>query len=249
MNHNAQNFPAISDPSAMARFPDARNAERDALLNSVSLCSGNIVLDIQAAGGYLSDGVYDRLDGEVTCLCVEPCPELRSRIADVHRIIADPIDNMCSITDDTADVALGLAGLHHSRSISATIAETYRILKPGGEFAVCDVTKDSAMAHWLNDFVDRNNRAGHKGLFLEPGEARTLMETAGFRDVEEFTRHVPWRFAGERQLVEFFRGLFGLTPGPDLVRSAIHRYLTVKQVGGEVWVEWYLNYSHGVKPH
>lgn len=58
------NFPTVSDPAAMLDFPDARNNERDTLLDYVELHTGATVLDIQSAGGYLSDEVNRRLRGD-----------------------------------------------------------------------------------------------------------------------------------------------------------------------------------------
>lgn len=130
----------------MRDFPDARSNERDTLLDYVTLRPGIVVVDVQAAGGYLSDEVRRRLGHAVSIICVEPNGELRSRLNPAFTALADPIEHFRSIGDGTADIVLGLVALHHSHSHSATIEECCRVLKLGGELAICDVPAGSRVA-------------------------------------------------------------------------------------------------------
>jgi SAM-dependent methyltransferase len=242
------NHPAISDPSAMLDYPHARDAERDALLDSVKLRPGMRVADIQAAGGYLSDGVYERLGGRVECLCIEPVAALNSRLNPAFTRIEAPIDRLDGIPNGSADVALGLAGLHHSPSKAGTVAESFRILKPGGELAICDVIVGSAVAGWLNEYVDHHNPDGHSGDFLYHGELTALMARAGFVDLGEQVRQVPWVFPSKHDMARFFKGLFGLTPAVEEVGAAARRYLPCRQFPDRYQVDWELIYGYGRKP-
>jgi SAM-dependent methyltransferase len=240
--------PALSDESIMAEFPEARRSERDALLDMVAFRPGSVVVDLQAAGGYVADAVYDLLGGDVQCICVEPTPELNRRIRKVHRVCTDPLDRMGSIADDSVDAVVGLAGLHHSPMPSRTIRESLRMLKPGGQFAVCDVESGSAMAEWLNGYVDANTPGGHKGWFFEPGDILAQLLAAGFENVWEERRDVPWAFASNTDMVRFFRGLFGLKASAAEVEKALRRHLTVRSSGGKVLVDWHLIYASATKP-
>jgi len=240
--------PAISDDAVMAEFPNARRLERDTLLSMVDVRSGAVVVDLQAAGGYLSDAIYEVLNGNAQCICVEPTPQLNKRIRDVHRVCIDPLDRLQSIQDESVDVVLGLAGLHHSPMPACTLLESFRILKPGGQFAVCDVERESAMAKWLNEYVDTNTSNGHKGWFFKPGEILGQLEAAGFDAVVEEKRYVPWVFERQTHMVRFFRGLFGLQASAQQVEAAIHRYLNVRFADGQILVDWYLIYASATKP-
>lgn len=243
------NFPTVSDPSAMRDFPDARNNERDTLLEYVELRPGATVLDIQSAGGYLSDEVDRRMDGSGTIVCVEPNPALRARLKPHYVAYADAVEEFASLADESVDVALGLVGLHHSHSHRATIAEAYRVLKPGGEFAVCDVPQDGRLAAWLNEFVAEHCPAGHEGNFPAMGSIERLCREAGFVEIVEELRSVPWKFGTRADIAPFFKGLFGLDEiGIEAIDRALDDYFVIRQQGEDCWVDWCLVYGHARKP-
>jgi len=232
----------------LQRFPDARALERDTLLGLVRLVPGMRLLDIQAAGGYLSEAAWLRLDGHVTCVCVEPSGEHRSRLDPRFVAVAEPIERFPAVTDGTIDAALGLAGLHHSTSHRATLAESLRVLRPGGELALCDVLVGSAQARWLNEFVDAHSPSGHDGRFPIAGATARVMRELGFVDVVEDVREVPWRFASRADALAFMVGIFGLSCGVELVDAVVDDYLELRVGAGGVEVTWPLMYCRGVKP-
>lgn len=248
MEYLNTNAPTVSDGAVIAEFPQARRLERAALLDLVDVGSGSVVVDLQAAGGYLADAIYDLANGDIQCICVEPTPSLNKRIRSLHRVCVDSLDRLQSIRDESVDVVVGLAGLHHSPKPARTILESFRILKPGGQFAVCDVERESAMAEWLNGYVDANTSNGHKGWFFKAGEILGQLEAAGFEAATEEKRYVPWIFENHASMVRFFSGLFGLQASAKQVEAAIHRYLNVRSVDGQVLVDWYLIYASATKP-
>jgi len=241
------NQPAISSEWAMQDYSMSRQAERRALIELAELKQGATVVDIQAAGGFLSDGVYEHLDGQVKCICVEPVTELRCRIDERFIKADDQIDNLVSIDSDSVDVVLGLAGLHHSPCIENTLKESLRVLKPQGVFAMCDVIKDSSIARWLNEFVNRYNPDGHQGHFFVSGEISDCLHRAGFRDISEQILNVPWVFESSKDIAHFFKGLFNLDlPEPE-VEQAIPEYLEVVNKGTQLAVNWELIYVRAIK--
>jgi SAM-dependent methyltransferase len=232
----------------MREYPHARDAERDTLLDMVALCPGMRVVDIQAAGGYLSDGVFARLGGQVECVCVEPVKALNRRLNKAYRVVEDPVDRIVSIASGSVDVVLGLAGLHHSPSPRGTLAEAWRLLKPGAEVAICDVIEGSSVARWLNEYVDQNNPLGHKGKFLVPEWTAGELRRLGFTEVTEEELDVPWVLPSRQDLARFFKGLFGLAVTTEEVGAAIPDYLAVRSEPGRILVEWRLIYAYGRKP-
>lgn len=79
-------FPTTSEEHAMSDYPDARASERDTLLDMVSLNPRITLVDLQAAGGYVSDEAYRRLGGKAKCICVGPSPEFSKRIRPIHKV-------------------------------------------------------------------------------------------------------------------------------------------------------------------
>lgn len=231
----------------MRDFPDARNSERDTLLDYVTLRPGCVTLDIQSAGGYLSDEIARRLGRADGIVCIEPNGELRRRLNPAYRAFGDALERFGSVDDRSVDIALGLIGLHHSHSHRATIQECYRVLRPGGEMAVCDVPAGSRLAGWLNVFVARHCPAGHEGNFPAPGETGRHCADAGFVDVIEELRDVPWEFHRRSDIARFFRGLFGLTTDLVTIDRALDDYFVIRETERACTVDWRLIYVHGRK--
>jgi len=241
-------LPTTSAPWAMAEFADARRAELDLLCAQVRLPETGTLLDLQAAGGFVADAIAARSGGRIHCICVEPSAALRARLAPQHTVYADEIDKLVSVADASIDVALGLAGLHHSRSAARTIAEVFRALVPGGQFGLCDVAPASPVARWLNEFVNEHNPNGHDGRFVARDEIETLLREAGYVDVRTSVESVPWHFAGDAELLRFFAGLFGLQCDSATIARGIAKYFDVDRSDRGVTVGWELIYAQARKP-
>ncbi len=242
------NLPTLSDERAMLDFPNVRNSERDALLSLVDLKSGMRVLDVQSASGYLSQEIYQRLKGNVECLCLEPSDALRARLPGHFVAISNPVENFFSLENETVDLVLGLVGLHHSESHFNTISESYRVLKQQGNIAFCEVVEGSNIACWLNEFVNQHSASGHKGRFVEQGAMASLFEAVGFVQIEESIKQVPWKFSQYSDIPPFFKGLFGLQCEESLIASAIRHYFTIDETSTGVELDWRLSYCCGMKP-
>ena len=243
----ANNHPTVSNPLIIERYSAARTNERDTLLRCVDLTPGMTVLDIQSAGGYLSDEVFRRLGGRVELVCIEPNGELRYRLKSAYRAINNPVEHFYSVGDNSIDLALGLIGLHHSHSHESTIKEIFRTLAWGGQFAICDVYKGSRLAQWFDEFVHENSASGHVGNFPSPGSISAICIEMGFTDVVEEPKDVPWIFSSRSDIALFFKGLFGLTVSERVVESALENYFTIRDEAGLVSVDWQLMYCHGSK--
>ena len=232
----------------MQNYPNARDAELQALLRQTPLFPGCRVVDIQAAGGYLADGISKRLQGNVELICIEPVKALNQRLSPDYLIVEDKMDLWPSIESASVDVVLGLAGLHHSQDQQATISEAFRILKPGGFFSVCDVIDGSPVANWLNNYVHQHNPNGHIGDFIYPDEVSKLMQHAGFSNIQETIEDVPWVLTDEFHVAKFFKGLFGLDSSIDEIKKAVPIYLNLVAKEQRIEVEWQLIYAVGQKP-
>lgn len=241
-------LPTTSAPWAMAEYADARRAELERLCAQVDWPQSGTLLDLQAAGGFVADAIATRSGGAIHCVCVEPSAALRARLAPQHTVYADEIDELVSVADASIDVALGLAGLHHSRSAARTLAEVFRVLVPGGQFGLCDVAPASPVARWLNEFVNEHNPSGHNGHFITRERIETLLRETGYVDVHTSIESVPWHFAGDDDLLRFFAGLFGLQCDAETIAGGVATYFDVDRSHDGVTVDWSLIYARARTP-
>lgn len=242
-----KNLPAISDPSIINKLPEARANERDTLISKVCIQPNDNVLDIQAAAGYLTDKIYKNLDGQVNCYCLEPSEIHRSRLSPNYIAIDQEVEYFPEIQTSSIDVAVGLAGLHHSNDHFKTLSEVYRVLKPNAQFAICDVIKGSNIANWLNEFVDANTPSGHQGNFVETGQLINQCLELDFKCLKEEVVSVPWVFPSMALFHAFFKGIFGLTCDLSLVEKATQEYFKAEIYQDKVVVPWELLYISGRK--
>ncbi len=228
--------------------PDARALERDRLFAHISIRPGACVVDLQAAGGYVGEGVFDRYGEKVIVVGIEPSPTLVRTLPRRQSPLNASLEQL-PLRSASVDVVLCLAGTHHSSDLQRIFAECHRILRPGGQISVCEVEEGSAMAKWLNGFVDQWCRDGHKGRFVRAGELKERLVAAGFREVAEERAQVPWQFADEREMVSFCRTLFGLSAvAREVVERGIHEHLEITQDESSMQLAWALCYASGRRP-
>ena len=163
---NMNYFPTASDSAIMEKFPGVRRMERDALIQQVHWREHFKVADIQSAGGFVSDGVYQMQHGKVECHCIEPCDALRNRLKPVHHPVPDPVENFPHPKDQSMGVALGLAAQHDSDYHLATLQEARRVLKEGEGRVHCDRGRCSP------DTSDIRAAGRHTDLFQGPVQPR-----------------------------------------------------------------------------
>lgn len=226
---------AASYQAAMARWPDARAAEFQALIAPLGDLGDSIVCDLPAGGGYLRR----YLPATTRYIAVEPaavffaaCPKGEGSTALLAPIEAVPLPA------GSVDHVVSLGSLHHVASLADVFSEMRRLLRPGGRVVACDVAVGSTAAAFLNGFVDRHNPMGHEGVFLDETAAPTLA-AAGFAIVADDAVVTPWRFADRGQAGAFCAGLFG-TVGlqADDVAGALDAEIGFDPSSGGVTLRW-----------
>jgi ubiquinone/menaquinone biosynthesis C-methylase UbiE len=232
---------------AIERHPAARETERQILINLLELQPGNEICDVAAGGGYLADGIYERLDGECRVLCLENSAHFSESLPDRYERV------LCSLSDITiatssVDRVACLAGLHHQEDKQRFFDEAFRILREDGRIAVGDVLRGSAPARFLNEAVNRWSDLGHDGIFLEAGEPTRLMRDAGFVEVLERVHDYTWDFSDFGDLVWFCKTLFRMTKATlEDVEAALRRYIELDVQPGLARMHWSLVYASGRK--
>ncbi len=224
--------------------PGAREAERSALLNRAKLQPGLSILDLPAGGGYVADGVRERLGTSDGVVCVEPSPRFGESLRQHYQARHEPIDET-GLPSASFDRILSLAGLHHLPERTDVYREWARLLKPGGQIVVADVAAGSGAAAFLNEFVDQFTPGGHCGYFIAEQEFTAGLEAQGLRVLEDQLLDVPWRFPDRRTLGEFCWKLFSCRDAsPERVADGLAEFVGIHQeADNEMLLHWQLRYA------
>jgi ubiquinone/menaquinone biosynthesis C-methylase UbiE len=230
---------------AIERHPTAREAERQILVDLLDLKPGNEICDVAAGGGFLADGIYERLDGDCRIVCLENSAHFSESLPERYDRVLCSLSNI-EIETGSVDRVACLAGLHHQDDKQRFLDEAYRILRVGGRIAVGDVLRGSAPARFLNEAVDRWSDLGHGGFFFEAGEVSRLMGNAGFVDVVEHLHEYTWDFPSFGDLVWFCKTLFRMTKASlEDVEAELRRYVELDLEQGAARMRWSLVYASG----
>lgn len=229
-------------------YPLARRVERDFVLDLLDLETDLTICDAPAGGGYVAMGIDDRTRGRSRIICVEPSANFARGIDPKFPIVIAPLAKI-PLDSLSMDRAVSLAGLHDLKEKPGFLKEVFRLLKPGGKFAVGDVLEGSAPGRFLNDSVNRLTETGHHGVFLRRGELTSLLSGLGFVDVREDYREFFWVFTDEGALVAFCHMLFGMVKATlPQVEAELKRYFTIEVGANEARLPWSLVYAVGTKP-
>jgi ubiquinone/menaquinone biosynthesis C-methylase UbiE len=120
--------------------------------------------------------------------------------------------------DESLDFVIGSRGFHHvsASARAAVFAESWRILKRRGVTLVVDFEEGSPTARWYSEGLDRYTNTGHRFSHFRRAEFRSLLTSAGFRDIDVFELYDPFRFwadtaeGARNALLEHLLGMFGM---------------------------------------
>jgi ubiquinone/menaquinone biosynthesis C-methylase UbiE len=199
---------------------------------------GETLLDLPSAGGFLSVHLETP---NVRLLAVDPSPEMHALCKKlVPESYLAPLDHL-PFADNTVDVAVCLAGLHHEPHPRKVFTEIRRVLRPGGRLAIAEVEEGSQVAAFLNGFVHRHNLLGHVGAFVNPLFVDEL-KASGFQIAVDRQANYHWPFESPAALGDCLRLMFGIDLAtPAEIVEAVQSDLGIDTLsGGRIGMRWSL---------
>ncbi len=229
---------------AMVEQPRARDQEFENIVAFARLSDGQRICDAPSGGGYLR--AYAPSGVRVVSL------ETSSVFAHLARGNRAPDPLLATLEGlpfeaGCFDRVVSAAALHHVEDKPAFHRAAARVLAPGGALCVADVPAGSAVAHFLDVFVDGHSRMGHRGMYVDDDYPK-LLEDAGLR-VEDAAR-IPfvWTFETPDAMAAFAQLLFGIDQATLAeVRGGIEQHLGWETVGGRCEMQWELAFFRAAK--
>jgi SAM-dependent methyltransferase len=227
---------------AMSLCPHAREQE---FLNSIAILEtqrllkkGDKIIDIPSGGCYLKK----YLPSEINYIAFEESEGFIKQTKYDKNIQVEYFqDNLLTqIKSNSIDILFSIAGLHHNPNLKKLFAEISRVLHSESFAIIADICKGSDQDYFLNEFVDQNSSAGHKGVFLDEITISDL-NSASLEVVVDKVSKYHWHFVDEEKMVLFCKNLFGIDKvNDDKILKAIKSYLGVECDGDRVLMNWSL---------
>ncbi|GGW75734.1 class I SAM-dependent methyltransferase [Alteromonas halophila] len=222
--------------AAMDALPQARKHEFRRPLELLNIAPGQVLIDLPAGGGYLRHFLPE----DIRYICVESSQVFFNfcRHKGLHSVLMDK--DAVALDSEVADNLVSIAGVHHVENKCRLFAEMRRLLKPSGKVCIADVAAGSAVASFLDEFVDKFTSTGHAGKYLSNAETTGELKEAGFKNVEHTMLNYHWQFSNTEQLIWYCKKIFALEATDADVLDGLETYLGIEKNKDAVLLPWQL---------
>jgi SAM-dependent methyltransferase len=213
---------------AMKKYPDARDLEFKQIFHKLPLKENEKILDIPALGGYLKKYCLDSND--IVFL------DFSKSINGIN--VVSPYEEW---PIETVDRIVCLASIHHIEHFELFLNNMKKHLKPSGIIHLADVSVDSPISKFLDEFVGSKTSTGtHKGTYYD---WKKVVFPKDLNVIEIETRNCPWIFNSEQEMSEYCRLLFDLRNVTDKeILDELENYIGFEKKHNKIYLEWSLTY-------
>jgi len=228
-NHNGASYHA-----AMKLVPNARDEEFNTALSFVDLNANDVVLDVPAGGGYLKSYLPDNIDYHAY--------DFSNGFSHNNIEINKCSETSIAMPDNSVDTIFCLAAMHHIENRLGFYQEAKRILKPDGTLLIADALVGSLQDSFLNTFVDRWNKLGHKGDFMQAERETKELAFIGFESTSSDEEYY-WKFDSLEQARHYCRLLFAMDKNPSDNEVDVQlKLLGTKKTSSQFLMNWRLGF-------
>lgn len=214
---------------AMKKYPNVRDLEFNKLFYRLPLKENERILDIPALGGYLKKYCLD--SNEIVFLDFSKSINGVSVVSPYEKWPIEKVDRIVC-----------LASVHHIENLDLFLINMKKHLKSSGVIHLADVSIDSPISKFLDEFVgSKTSTGGHKGKYYNWNE---LIFPNDLKIVSIEQRSCPWIFNSEQNMTEYCRLLFDLRDVTDEeILEALKSYISFgKKHKNNIWLNWSLTY-------
>jgi hypothetical protein len=212
----------------MNTYPNARDKEFSSLFSRLPIQKNEIILDVPSLGGYLKK--YALQDTTVLSL------DFSQSINNIPTV--SPYDKW---DIPSVDRIVCLASIHHIQNLNSFLENLSFNIKNGGLIHLADVSLDSNIGIFLDEFVGKYTSTGeHKGLYYNWNNIKfpTSLSVLNIADIE-----CPWVFESEDTMTNYCRLLFDLQniSDEDLL-NGLQKYVGYININNGIHLNWHLTY-------
>ena len=225
----------------VAECPDVRLEEFSCLVRYGRVRANAAILEVPAEGPML-----DRLLPQATITRAEL---VKVRLPGYGDQILLTDWGMTNLPAAGYEAVLALAPMHHADDEQKReyVAGAHRVLRPDGVFAFGEVEAGSAVATFLDDYVDAHSPGGHRGAYPTVQFEETI-RAAGFAGVTSQRIDFHWVFRDEGMLEMYLTRLFRLEPQPaGRIVATVEQRLGIDRDDDRLRMRWALRYFRAVK--
>lgn len=231
---------ANSYEMALAKYPLCRT-DHHWLIEQANIKPESHVLEISGGTGFLTEKLARIVSQgrlvvqDVAKAALDVNAEKCTPIRPIEYMLEEDM-SFPHLADNSFDAIINLGGFHHIEDHVTFCRTLAKKLKPSGIACIGDFSDNSSMQRYFDEKIHYITPTGHSGLFASRSRLINLARFAGFDDVKVEDIKIPFCFANEKEIGDFFQMVHDLDQDPEETYEDIKKYFDIVSTPNEKWV-------------